>query len=81
MANKESKIWARPNAIIALSGFSDRRVRRDMREFRWPSKRRPGSRLKYYDLRAVEKSYGYKFTPEQIDIVGEKLVRVAIFSE
>lgn len=81
MTNNDSRIWARPNAIVALSGFSDRRVRSDMKKFQWPSKRKTGSQLKYYDLRAVEKSYGYKFTAEQIRVVGERLIRVAIFSE
>jgi hypothetical protein len=77
----ETIIWARLNVIQVLSGFSMRRVRRDIEKYNWPVKRRPGSPLKYYDLRAVERSLRYRFTPAQIQSAVNELTRPVLFVE
>jgi hypothetical protein len=46
MANNNSTIWARPSVIVALSGLSDRRVRRDIMRYHVPSKKRRESPLR-----------------------------------
>ena len=81
MADMETIIWARPNVIQVLSGFSIWKIRSDIRRYKWPVKRRPGSPLKYYDLRAVERSLGYHFTQAQIQSAIDELTRPVLFVE
>ena len=81
MANNNSTIWARPSVIVALSGLSDRRVRRDIMRYHVSSKKRRESPLRYYDLSAFEKILGYQFTKAQIEVVVNRLTRPVVLED
>ena len=81
MANYNSTIWARPSVIVALSGLSDRRVRRDIRRYNVPSKRWRESPLRYYDLSAIEQILGYQFSASQIEAVVTRLTRPVVLED
>lgn len=75
----QSQVFLRVPAIVELTGFSKKKVLKDLRRFQWPFTRCPNSPVKLYSLAALETSYGISIPAEKVSIIARKLNRISVF--
>lgn len=75
------RTYLKATAVVALTGYSKRKVERDSQRFQWPYTRTRNSPIRLYDMTAIENSYGIKFQSSRVSMIAGKLNKLAVYRE